>query len=91
MKVSAPSTERTSRSNSIGLLREKDMRANCLRNEDMDGTPLSGHAKRSGSRMDFLIMELKAAVAGGALALVVWGAVAVTTRLLSKEEGSDTP
>jgi len=41
--------------------------------------------------MDFLIMELKAAVAGGALALVVWGAVAVTTRLLSKEEGSDTP
>jgi hypothetical protein len=37
--------------------------------------------------MDFLIMELKAAVAGGALALVVWGAVAVMTRLLYKEEG----
>jgi hypothetical protein len=41
--------------------------------------------------MDFLIMEFKAAAAGGALAIVVWGTIAVMRRMFCKEEGSDTP
>ena len=39
--------------------------------------------------VDFVLLELKAAAAGGALALVVWGAIAAVTRIVSKEEDSD--
>ena len=39
--------------------------------------------------VDFVLLELKAAAAGGALALVLWGAIAAVARVVFQPEDSD--